>query len=378
MNRYDIEKTNYSVNEYASPIPKATPSKNKRRRKKSKASWVAPLAVVMGLLITVSCVTLGIYLLKNQNGFTATAAASTASAAASEENEVIALSQDVDSSEDATMMLTDVSDVVANAMPSVVSITSRELVSNNGGIYDFFNSMFGGSTQSTEAEEVDSGVGSGTIVGKNDTELLILTSYHVVEDCSSLYVTFNDDTSVDGYIKSAATSYDIAVVAVPLADIPQDTLSQLKIAKLCTEDVEVGDGVIVIGDALGYGQSVVTGIISATNREITVEDTTINVLQTDAAINAGNSGGCMLNSNGEIIGISEAKITVTSVEGMCYAIPIKENYNLIQMLMTGEYNDLNTSSSSSAAEADYLYGYEDDYQDSNNFGQPGGYGGRMF
>ena len=271
-------------------------------------------------------------------------------------------------------VITDVSGVVEEVMPSVVSVTSRTLVNyyynygrnGSGSIWDYFfgggmggfqrNSFdlngqaladsegypveadgiaFGDSygDYETESEEVESGLGSGTIIGQNSSELLILTSYHVVEDCSSLYVTFMNDESVDGYIKAADEDKDIAVVAVPLKDIDTDTLNYIKIATMCTTEAKVGEGVIVIGNALGYGMSVTTGIVSATQRTIVVDDKTITVIQTDAAINNGNSGGCMLNSNGEIIGISEAKISTSAVEGMCYAIPIAQNLESIKELL---------------------------------------------
>ena len=232
--------------------------------------------------------------------------------------------------------LTDVSDIVDEVMPAVVSITSRTLV-NSGGYWDYF---FGGNVSSGSSQEVPSGIGSGTIIGQNDTELLILTSYHVVEDSSSLYVTFVDDSAVDGYIKSASEENDIAIVAVPLSDLTDETVKAIRIASLCTDEPAVGDGAIVIGNALGYGQSVTTGIVSAKERTITVEGKTLNVLQTNAAINNGNSGGCMLNAAGQIIGISEAKVSTNAsqagVEGMCYAIPIYSNLDLIRDLMNQE------------------------------------------
>lgn len=208
----------------------------------------------------------------------------------------------------AEVRLNDVSDVVDAVMPSVVAITSV-------------------------AEEVESGVGSGTIVAANSSELLILTSYHVVEGCSSLYVTFCDDASADGYIKDCSPEDDIAVVTVPLDDIEEETLGSIAIARLSNEENEIGEGVIVIGDALGCGQSVVTGIVSALDRQITVGDRTITVIQTDAAINAGNSGGCTLNSKGEVIGISEAKIASDGVEGMCYAISVRAYYDMIMNML---------------------------------------------
>ncbi|MCQ2530177.1 MAG: trypsin-like peptidase domain-containing protein [Lachnospiraceae bacterium] len=232
-------------------------------------------------------------------------------------------------------ILTDVSGVVDDVLPSVVSITSRSLVDTYP---DYFSFFFGNrnSNSSGEKKEIESGLGSGTIISQNENELLILTSYHVVDNCSSLYVTFMDDNAVDGYVKSADQEKDIAIVAVPLSDIPEETLNYIKIATLSTEQASVGEGVIVIGNALGYGMSVTTGIVSATDRELTVNGKTLTVMQTDAAINEGNSGGCVLNANGEVIGISEAKIIVTSVEGMCYAIPIYDNTELIQELLKVE------------------------------------------
>ena len=241
------------------------------------------------------------------------------------------------------IILTDVSHVVEEVMPAVVSITSRSMVSS---VDDYFSFFFGRDSGFAnpfsgygEEQEVDSGIGSGTIISQNDTELLILTSYHVVKGSSSLYVTFSDDASVDGYVKGSSEATDIAVVAVPLSEIPESTLSSVKTAKLSMESANVGEGVVVIGNALGYGMSVTTGIVSAVNRTINVDGKTLIVTQTDAAINNGNSGGCMLNSKGEIIGISEAKINSSAVEGMCYAIPIDINSALIQELLEGETVD---------------------------------------
>ena len=241
------------------------------------------------------------------------------------------------------IVLTDVTGVVEDVMPAVVSITSRSLVSSVDDYFSFFfgrNSGFSNPfSGSGEGQEVDSGIGSGTIIAQNDTELLILTSYHVVEGSSSLYVTFVDDASVDGYVKGVSEATDIAIVAVPLSEIPENTLSAVKVAKMSIESARVGEGVVVIGNALGYGMSVTSGIISAVNRTINVDGKTLTVIQTDAAINNGNSGGCLLNAKGEIIGISEAKINSSIVEGMCYAIPIDINSALIQELLEGETTD---------------------------------------
>lgn len=254
-------------------------------------------------------------------------------------------------------VVTDVSAIVEQAMPSVVSITSRTLVNAGGfdgfggfggfggAFEEFFRQFYGGAYEDSqpsdpqEKKEVESGLGSGTIVGMTDEELLILTSYHVVEDCSSLYVTFCDESAVDGYVKSTDSVHDIAIVALPIGDIEEETLDNISIAVMSQDDVRVGEGVIVIGNALGYGQSVVTGVVSAKDRTFSSEDREMTVIQTDAAINQGNSGGCMLNAKGEIIGISEAKISSTSVEGVCYAISIHTYYDEILDMMSRTVNE---------------------------------------
>ena len=324
--------------------------------KKSGKRWWLPVVIILAVLVVAIGIIAAILFVKLDQSV------NTVEDTTVQEIETVESAESSGSSSSSGIILTDVSDVVESVMPSVVSITSRTIV-ESGGYSSIWGYFYGYGSSSSESEEVESGIGSGTIVGQNDTELLILTSYHVVEGCSSLYVTFDDDNSVDGYIKSYAEDVDIAVVAVLLEDISSETLSAIKIASLCTEEVEVGEGIIVIGDALGYGQSVVTGIISATGREITVDDTTITVLQTDAAINSGNSGGCMLNSNGEIVGISEAKIQDTSVEGMCYAIPIYDNYDLIQSLLTAETTTDTDSDSSDSSDTD-----SDDLDSNSGFG----------
>lgn len=275
-----------------------------------------------------------------------------------------------------SIILTDVSDIVEEVIPSVVSITSRSMI-DTGGYRDYWNFFFGGSYGGYDeggTQEVESGIGSGTIISENSTELLILTSYHVVEGSSSLYVTFNDGASVDGYIKSQSEADDIAIVAVPLSDISEDTISAIKIARLSTTPASVGDGAIVIGNALGYGMSVTSGIISATDRQISVEGKTLTVMQTDAAINSGNSGGCVLNSNGDIIGISEAKISSSLVEGMCYAIPVSSNTELIKTLLnqTGSTNNATTNQISEQGAYLGIRGRDVDSTLANSYGKPQG------
>lgn len=219
-------------------------------------------------------------------------------------------------------IVTDVSAIVENAMPSVVAI-------NNTMLYQA-NSWFG----PTQTYEVPSS-GSGIIVGQNDEELLIVTNNHVVADSNNLSVVFIDDQSVEATIKGTDADSDLAVVAVPLSSIPAETLSQISVAKIGDSDsLKVGQGVIAIGNALGYGQSVTVGYVSALNREVkTEESSTRTLLQTDAAINPGNSGGALLNMQGELIGINAAKYSSTEVEGMGYAIPISQATDIINELM---------------------------------------------
>ena len=216
----------------------------------------------------------------------------------------------------------DVSAIVDKAMPSVVAITSKVIYESQ----TFFGPM--------QREGV--GSGSGIIVGKNDDELLIVTNNHVVQGAEELKVTFIDQTPVDAAIKGTDADSDLAVIAVALKDIPSDTLSQIAIASLGNSDnIKVGQGVVAIGNALGYGQSVTVGYISALDRTVQTEDgVSRDLLQTDAAINPGNSGGALLNMQGEVIGINSAKYSSTEVEGMGYAIPISKAQNIIDTLMT--------------------------------------------
>ena len=225
-----------------------------------------------------------------------------------------------------------VAQIAEAVMPSVVAITSTSIVESNK--YPLWG--YGGT------EQVQ-GAGSGIIVGKNDTELLIATNNHVVENTTALTIQFTNDTSVENaYIKGTSADNDIAVVALPLASISTDTLNYIKLATLGDSDaLKVGDGVIAIGNALGYGQSVTVGYVSAKNRDITVENNTLTVIQTDAAINGGNSGGALINMYGQVIGINVAKSSSSasssaSVEGMGYAIPISQAKEIIEDLSNRE------------------------------------------
>lgn len=234
----------------------------------------------------------------------------------------------VDDSSSDEFSYSSVADVAENAMPSIVAITNRSVEEVEG--------WFRGQTFQYESESA----GSGIIVGQDDDELLICTNNHVVENATELTVTFIDEESYEAQIKGTDPSNDLAVVAVNLDDISDDTMSQIKIAQAGdSDDLRVGEQVVAIGNALGYGQSVTTGIVSALDRDIEVSDnydtvTYEGLIQTDAAINPGNSGGALLNMNGELIGINSAKASSSGVEGMGYAIPISSAEPILQNLMS--------------------------------------------
>ncbi|MBR2696370.1 MAG: trypsin-like peptidase domain-containing protein [Parasporobacterium sp.] len=357
---FDEEKKNDQSDE-KQDIPRWTPYdeeyKTVSKPEKTKKRWIIPLVIVLSLMVIGIAVGLifGAKSLENMVKDSQTLIEDTQPVQT--DDPAVISTTDTSAIKETTngkMVLTDVSDVVEEVMPAVVSITSRTLV-ESGGYNDYWDFFFGNrqGTSDGETQEVDQGYGSGTIISQNSTELLILTSFHVVDGSSSLYVTFTDGTSVDGSIKSQSDADDIAIVSVPLANIPEETMNSIRIANLSTEEAQVGEGAIVIGNAMGYGMSVTSGIISATNRQITVNGKTLTVMQTDAAINSGNSGGCVLNKNGEVIGISEAKIVVSNVEGMCYAIPVSSNTELIQTLLNLE-GEANPSGNANGEHSAYL------------------------
>lgn len=249
----------------------------------------------------------------------------------------------------------DVSDIVENTLPSIVSIT-------NMSVQEVQN-FFGGISQQ-ESESA----GSGIIISQNDSELLVVTNNHVVEGSDTLTVTFNDGNSVEAQIKGTDSARDLAVVAVPLDKISDDTMNAIKVATLGDSDsLKVGEPAIAIGNALGYGQSVTTGIVSATGR--TIDGFDGEYIQTDAAINPGNSGGALLNANGEVIGINSAKINSSAVEGMGFAIPISDASDVIQNLMNKE-----TRSKVSDEERGYLgiEGYDVSEEGAQMYNMPTG------
>lgn len=267
----------------------------------------------------------------------------------------------------------DVSEIVSEALPSIVSITTKSVqeVQNYFGMYG----MYGYAPQQQE-QEVE-GSGSGIIVGKNDDELLIATNYHVVEGADTLSVAFTDGNAVEASVKGFDEERDLAVVSVSLDDVEDDTMDAVSIANIgSSDDLKVGEQVVAIGNALGYGQSVTTGIVSAKNRRMDSDNNTVtdgsddssdgvNLIQTDAAINPGNSGGALLNMKGEVVGINSAKLASTEVEGMGYAIAISDVTDILQNLMNetsrdklddSEHGVLGIEGSSVSSEAVQMYG----------------------
>lgn len=329
--------------------------------RRNNVAVIAASALLFGTVAGTSMV--GVNMLANKTGITGTADASGSSGAAtsgstdgaktagndaSESSNASGTVYDASKDNGGTIQLNHsdsssaktVSEVAKDAMPSVVSITNTILYQQYG--YSIFGN---GGTQEAAAS------GSGVIIGKNDTELLIVTNHHVVSDSNSLSVQFVDGTSADAEIKGEDSDADLAVIAVKLSDIPSSTMSAIKVAEFGDSDeTEVGDQVVAIGNALGYGQSVTTGIISAKDRDVeTEEGTESGLMQTDAAINPGNSGGALLNMEGQVIGINVAKYSSTDVEGMGYSIPSTKVKEIVNQLST-----LETRSKVSEAERGYL------------------------
>jgi len=250
-----------------------------------------------------------------------------------------------------------VSEIAQMCMPSVVAITSK-------GIYEI-QSWFGIQQQESES------AGSGIIVGQNDTELLIATNNHVVADANELSVCFNDNIEhvYQAQVKGTDAANDLAVISINLSDIPAEVLSTIKIAELGNSDeLAVGEQVVAIGNALGYGQSVTSGYISALDREVNIDNMTADLIQTDAAINPGNSGGALFNMKGQVIGINSAKFASSKIEGMGYAIPISTALPILNNL-----ENRVTRTKVAAEEAGYLgITCEDVPSDAQRFGIPVG------
>lgn len=342
---YDSQRMNQGYkNQAGNPMNNmgtGKPSDNNMRQKKAKdkkpknrksgfgkkAASVVAAAVVFGLVagVVFQGVRYGSDKLLGKDSQTTTEQ----SAEGSTENNAPQLKQ---ASSDTASTVYDVSTVAKKVMPSIVSITGTYVTT-----YDYwFNSY----------QQESTGAGSGIIIGKDDQYLYLATNYHVVQNAKSLSVTFVDDKSAEATVKGYVENNDIAVVTVKLSDISDDTLNEIKEIQVgSSDDLTVGDPCVAIGNALGYGQSVTVGYISALNREISASDETVKVLQTDAAINSGNSGGALVNMQGELIGINTAKYSDTSVEGMGYALPISDVQDIINDLIAGKNvsNDGTTS-----------------------------------
>jgi len=296
---------------------------------RKKNSWARKAAGITAAAVLFGTVAGGVMTGVNYVGarltgladITATAPAETEGTTTAQVPETSAASNN--GSTTAVSTVTDVSSIAEKAMPSLVAINDTMTVEQN----NFF-----GMPQTYQAQSSDSGI----IVGQNDTELLIATNNHVVSGATDMKVTFTDSTQVAAAVKGTDSATDLAIIAVKLSDIPSDTMSKIKVATLGNSDnVKVGQQVIAIGNALGYGQSLTVGYISALDREITDENGIQHTyIQTDAAINPGNSGGALLDLNGNVIGINAAKNASTEVEGMGFAIPISKAQEILNNLMT--------------------------------------------
>ena len=276
-----------------------------------KAAKFTAVAVAFGVIASTAYQGSNYLYSKTEAGAESTAAQTTLNMASA-----VSSTSDSESAED-----TSVAGIAQAAMPSLVAITNK-------GVQEM-QSMFG-QTQAYESESS----GSGIIIGKTDTELLMVTNNHVVSGARELSVGFIDESVAEAAIKGTDADHDIAVIAVKLSDLSEDTLSAIKVIELGkSSDLQVGEQVVAIGNALGYGQSVTTGIVSALNRDVTIEGVTNTLIQTDAAINPGNSGGALLNMSGQLVGINSAKYSDTTVEGMGYAIPVDDVVEIIENLM---------------------------------------------
>ena len=280
-------------------------------RQLKKAAKFTAVAVAFGVIASTAYQGSNYLYSKTEAGAESTAAQTTLNMASA-----VSSTSDSESAED-----TSVAGIAQAAMPSLVAITNK-------GVQEM-QSMFG-QTQAYESESS----GSGIIIGKTDTELLMVTNNHVVSGARELSVGFIDESVAEAAIKGTDADHDIAVIAVKLSDLSEDTLSAIKVIELGkSSDLQVGEQVVAIGNALGYGQSVTTGIVSALNRDVTIEGVTNTLIQTDAAINPGNSGGALLNMSGQLVGINSAKYSDTTVVGMGYAIPVDDVVEIIENLM---------------------------------------------
>ena len=298
------------------------------RPKKKKAGKAVGIVLAICLVLGIGGVA-GYYLGNNFFSKDVTSTSAIEEVAPSVEIQPPVSESGIESTQVVTAVVTDVTNVVDAVMPSVVSITNTSVVTQS-----FWGQQFQSENQSS---------GSGIIVGENDTELLIVTNNHVIADSTELKVQFIDGSIADAKVKGTDANMDLAVIAVSLKSLSNETISNISIAILGdSESLKVGEPAIAIGNALGYGQSVTTGVISALNRQIAMSEdgsTSGTLIQTDAAINPGNSGGALLNVRGEVVGINSNKIGGSTIEGMGYAIPISNAKPIIEELMNRETKD---------------------------------------
>lgn len=346
LNNYDFNHTENNnemeneTNTYQPLTPSGSHNNNKKNPKNSKK-----LAKKIGA-ITLSAVLFGSVAagsFQAVNYFSPVSKTTNSSSQTSKSNSSSAsLLKTTTTSDSSNKGSLDVSDITTSAMPSIVAITNKSVQE----VQDYF-SQFGFRGQGQAQTQETESQGSGIIIGKNDTELLMVTNNHVVEGADTLSVCFIDNKVYEANVKGTDAENDLAVIAVPLDGISDDTMSQIAVASIGDSDsLKVGEQVVAIGNALGYGQSVTTGIVSAVNRALSNnssdtqdsnsssdDSSSATYIQTDAAINPGNSGGALLNMNGEVIGINSAKLASTEVEGMGYAIPISRVSDIIDNLM---------------------------------------------
>ena len=303
----------------------------KPKKPKKRIAWGKIVGISAGIVLicaTIGGAAWGISRLTGNGGGTQVAAGTTEEA--TQGDPVIPTSQ-VTASSDATASVVDVSDVVEANMSAMVAITTTEVYNSYSNYYDYF--VGNGSQQEV------TGAGSGIIIGDNGSELWILTNNHVVSGADSVKVTFDDGSTVDAYVKGTNENPDLAMVGVSMDSLSEDTVNSItKVSMGDSDSLRLGEGVIAIGNALGLGQSVSTGVVSALNRDVQTSDggTMEGLIQTDAAINPGNSGGALLDMEGNLIGINVAKTSDTDVEGMGFAIPISQVTDIIEELTAAE------------------------------------------
>jgi len=336
---------NYSNYEHREEQPK----KNKFNFVKNVLPFIIVIALIAGVIFgaKIALENLGFEITKKEE--TIPTAEPESETVETTERKTIANKTGDDSETVATIQILDVSDLVEKCLPSVVAVTDTleyTYYSNYNPYYYFFG---GNSSDNTTSEEKEAN-GSGVIIHQDEENIYIVTNNHVVDVTSSsssssssssykvslksVTITFADGSTAEATVLGKDAEKDLAVVSVPISSLTNDTLKNISVATLGnSDDVKVGQGIIVIGNALGYGQSVTTGIISAKERTIEIDGVSMNLMQTDAAINPGNSGGGMFDANGRLIGINNSKSVSTSVEGMGFAIPITTNIELIEDLM---------------------------------------------